>query len=136
MVFAWLRERCNDRGQRGSVTVIHRFGSALRAHRHLHALVAHGTSDERADGTVSFLAAPVPTLAEVNAITTLVVRRVRAHLRMRGILEHDNLEVAVEPVLRSCAAVSVRQLQLLGPFTPNRAQVASARCQVVVYLLS
>ncbi|HJN73793.1 MAG TPA: transposase [Myxococcota bacterium] len=115
-VHAWLRERCNGRGQPGAVTVIQRFGSALRAHLHFHSLVPHGTYIERPDGSTAFLAAPVPTHAEVVALTTRVAERVATMLERRGLLEYADVgPLEDEVALRACAAASANQVQLLGP---------------------
>ncbi len=90
-VHAWPREVCNGRGQPGAVTVIQRFGSALRANLHLHTLMPHGTYVERPDGEPSFLAAPAPTHADIERLTETVATRVYALLDRRGL--GDNVVV-------------------------------------------
>ena len=115
-VHAWLRERCGGRGQPGAVTVIQRFGSALRAHLHFHSLLPHGTYLERPDGGTAFLAAPLPTHAEVEALTARVASRVSALLERRGHRHHLDVEpLEEEAALRACADASGGQLQLLDP---------------------
>jgi hypothetical protein len=123
-VHTWLRDRCNGRGQPGAVTVIQRFGSALRTHLHFHSLIPHGTYIERPDGSTAFLAAPVPTHAEVVALTAHVAERVTAMLELRGMFDSDVAPFEDEAALRACATASANQLQLLGP---NPGQPAERR---------
>jgi hypothetical protein len=113
-VHAWLRRACNDRGQPGAVTVIQRFGAALRANLHLHSLMPHGTYVVRADGEPTFLTAPVPTHADIERLTRTIASRVQALLERRG-LDADDGPPDDEHALRACAAASASQLQLLGP---------------------
>ena len=116
-VHAWLRRACGNRGQPGAVTVIQRFGSALRSHVHFHTLVPHGTYAERADATLQFLAAPVPTLADVETVAAAVATKVRALLDDRGLFDHyGHGELADdEPALRACVTAAANHQQLLGP---------------------
>ncbi len=114
-VHGWLRRRCGGRGRAGSVTVVQRFGAALRAHTHLHSLIPHGTYVEGPDGGVTFLAAPVPTPGEVRDIAARVAARVVRRLRALGVCDHDGGWVGDEPALGACVVASANQQQLLGP---------------------
>jgi len=114
-VHAWLRRRCNGRGQPAAVTVIQRFGSALKAHLHFHTLMPQGTYIEREDGTAPFLEAAAPTREEVDVLTRTVASRVAAILQSRGLdLPHPPSFLEDEPELGACLRASASQTQLLG----------------------
>jgi hypothetical protein len=71
----------------GAVSFVHRFGSALNRHVHLHACVTDGVFRQRADAPPVFLPARSITAADLAALTERVRRRVVRWFRLRGFLE-------------------------------------------------
>ncbi|MCP4193637.1 MAG: transposase, partial [Planctomycetaceae bacterium] len=83
-VFAWQRRRGRkfgiERGETGSITFVHRFGGALNAHAHFHALIPDGlfvpSSDNDNDARLTFVELPIPTRSELEELTEKIARRV------------------------------------------------------------
>ena len=95
-VFGYHCRRAKRLGVRdprtGSVTVTQRFGSALQANLHFHALVLDGVyhAPQEGEGLV-FVRLPAPTQEELAEVVEKVRVRVLRHLRRRGLLEGDGL---------------------------------------------
>ncbi|WP_373509628.1 transposase, partial [Thiocapsa sp.] len=77
----------SPRARLGAVSYVHRFGSALNRHVHLHCCIIDGLFDPGEDGQVRFLQAPVLTTDEMAAITEQVRRRVLRWFARSGLLE-------------------------------------------------
>ena len=75
-IFQWVRHDLARRGlgggQTGSVTVVQRFGSALRLNVHFHILVLDGCYSESAGGQLTFHRAHKPTTADVQQLVTRI----------------------------------------------------------------
>jgi len=81
-----------SRPRLGGISFLHRFGSALNHHVHLHACVTDGVFVPAADGpgsdaTPSFLPARPITSADLAALTERVRRRVIRWFRMQRLLD-------------------------------------------------
>ena len=91
--FGWVSRAIGRRGplgaQSGAVTVIQRFGSALRLNVHFHILVLDGGYTETESGEVVFHRCPKPSTAEVGDIVERVCERVEAYFRKQGHGEDD-----------------------------------------------
>ncbi|MGH7264852.1 MAG: transposase zinc-binding domain-containing protein, partial [Candidatus Rokuibacteriota bacterium] len=93
-VFGWQRRRATRRGlveaRSGSVTAIQRFGGALNANVHFHALTFDGVYT-RATPTARpvFHRLPPPSDADIAALLMVLHRRVRRLLVRRGRLPED-----------------------------------------------
>jgi hypothetical protein len=78
----------------GAVSFLHRFGSALNHHVHLHACITDGvfcrtaTSDQ-ADASVAFLPSRPITPADLEALTERVRRRLIRWYKRRGFLDAE-----------------------------------------------
>ena len=75
------------RPQLGAVSFVHRFGSALNRHVHLHACVTDGVFRQGADAPPVFRPARSITAADLAALTETVRRRVVRWFRLRGLLD-------------------------------------------------
>jgi len=73
--------------QAGAVTLIQRFGSALKFHFHM--LFLDGVYVERTDGSLHFRWVKAPTSAELTELTATLARRIGRHLERQGLLERD-----------------------------------------------
>lgn len=114
-VFASYRRRARKlrsiRGSRcGSVTFVQRFGDALNANVHFHALFLDGVYTGEPP---CFVALSPPTNEEVSRVTAQVLRRLLRLLERRGLTpEADPTDadplVADEPLLAEIYAASVR----------------------------
>ncbi|MFM9194813.1 MAG: transposase, partial [Planctomycetia bacterium] len=76
----------------GGISFLHRFGSALNHHVHLHACVTDGVfrpaaADAGCDGPPAFLPARPITQADLAALTERVRRRVIRWFRLAGLLD-------------------------------------------------
>jgi hypothetical protein len=76
----------SPRARLGAVSFVHRFGSALNRHVHLHCGIIDGLFDPGEDGQVRSLHAPALTTAEMAAITEPVRRRVLRWFARSGLL--------------------------------------------------
>jgi len=91
------RLRCDEqatppspRPRLGAVSFLHRFGSGLNRHAHLHAAVTDGVflrSPHGPDGPPAFLPARPLTAADLTALTERVRRRVIAFFKRQGFLD-------------------------------------------------
>jgi hypothetical protein len=88
------RLRCNDgcvpRPRLGAVSFLHRFGSGLNRHAHLHAAVTDGIflpGPDGREGPPAFLPARPLTAADLAALTERVRRRVIAFFKRQGFLD-------------------------------------------------
>jgi len=128
-VFGSLRDRAAKRGhpggRAGSVTVIQRFGGALNLNPHFHTLVPDGVFIETKGGALRFHRLPPPTDAEVAALLSTIVARVRRRLIRRGIWREgdDGIDYAEPTVHERLGAASIQQVALTG----RRAQKPTAR---------
>ena len=95
-IFRWLRDdlarRGFDGGQTGSVTVVQRFGSALRLNVHFHILVLDGGYVEDADGRLTFHRAHMPTTANVQELVTRISTVVERWLALQGFGADDEVD--------------------------------------------
>ena len=73
----------------GAVSFLHRFGSALNHHVHLHACATDGVFVPTGDGPPAFLPARPITQADLAALTEKVRRRVVRWFRMQRLLDAD-----------------------------------------------
>jgi hypothetical protein len=73
----------------GAVSFLHRFGSALNHHVHLHACATDGVFVPTGDGPPAFLPARAITQADLAALTERVRRRVVRWFRMQRLLDAD-----------------------------------------------
>ncbi len=81
-----------SRPRLGGISFLHRFGSALNHHVHLHACVTDGVFMPPADGAggdapPAFLPARSITQADLAAVTERVRRRVIRWFRLAGLLD-------------------------------------------------
>ena len=67
----------------GAVSFLHRFGSAINRHVHLHACVTDGVFTPNGDGPPAFLPARPITQADLASLTEKVRRRVVRWFRMQ-----------------------------------------------------
>ena len=75
--------------QTGTVTLIHRFGSALNLNVHFHMLFLDGVYVERSDGSLRLRWVKTPTSAELTELTQTLARRIGRYLERQGLLERD-----------------------------------------------
>jgi hypothetical protein len=73
----------------GAVSFLHRFGSALNHHVHLHACATDGVFVPTCDRPPAFLPARAITQADLAALTERVRRRVVRWFRMQRLLDAD-----------------------------------------------
>ena len=87
-IFRWYRDDLARRGpgggQTGSVTVVQRFGSALRLNVHFHILALDGCYLEGPDGQLTFHRAHQPTTADVQELVTRISVAVEHWLALQG----------------------------------------------------
>jgi hypothetical protein len=76
-----------SRPRLGAVSFLHRFGSALNHHVHLHACVTDGVFMPSSDATTAFLPARPVTAADLAALTERVRRRVIRWFRLTRLLD-------------------------------------------------
>jgi len=76
-----------SRPRLGAVSFLHRFGSALNRHVHLHACVTDGVFMPSSDATTAFLPARPVTAADLAALTERVRRRVIRWFRLTRLLD-------------------------------------------------
>jgi hypothetical protein len=123
-VFGWLRQRAARRGladaRGGSVTAIQRFGGALNANVHFHALLFDGVYTRATpQARPVFHPLPPPTDADIAALLTRLHRRVRRLLARRGRLAADDAGsdpvAAQEPLFAQTVAASLQGRVALGP---------------------
>jgi hypothetical protein len=88
----------------GAVSFLHRFGSALNHHVHLHACATDGVFVPTCDGLPAFLPARLITQADLAALTEKVRRRVVRWFRMQRLLDAD---AAADMVARENSGFSV-----------------------------
>jgi hypothetical protein len=69
------------------VSFLHRFGSTLNRHVHLHACVTDGVFMPSSDATTAFLPARPVTQVHLAALTERVRRRVIRWFRLAGLLD-------------------------------------------------
>ena len=103
----WYRSKARALGipdsKTGSITAIQRFGSDLALNPHFHALVLDGVYD--AGGEFTGLTAP--TLAEMEALTTSIAKRI-ARMCERRAMDHDDLDPGELALLRAFARSASR----------------------------
>jgi hypothetical protein len=87
-----------------AVSFLHRFGSALNHHVHLHAGATDGVFVPTCDGPPAFLPARAITQADLAAITERVRRRVVRWFRIQRLLDAD---AAADMVARENSGFSV-----------------------------
>jgi hypothetical protein len=87
-IFAWYRSEVAGRGfrggQSGSVTVVQRFGSALRLNVHFHILVLDGCFVEDAGGKVRFHRAYTPSTSDVEQLVARIAAKAEGWLASQG----------------------------------------------------
>jgi hypothetical protein len=76
-----------SRPRLGAVSFLHRFGSALNRHVHLHACVTDGVFMPSSEATTAFLPARPVTAADLAALTERVRRRVIRWFRLTRLLD-------------------------------------------------
>ena len=95
-IFGWLRDDLARRGfggaQTGSVTVVQRFGSALRLNVHFHILVLDGGYLEDSDGRLTFHCAHKPTTADVQELVTRISVAAEHWLALQGCGPDDEVD--------------------------------------------
>jgi hypothetical protein len=123
-VFGWLRRRAARRGRvgarGGSVTAIQRFGGALNANVHFHALIFDGVYTRATpQARPVFYPLPPPTDADIAALLTRRHRRVRRLLARRGRLpeeaEGSDPFATEAPLFAQTVAASLQGRVALGP---------------------
>lgn len=104
-------------GECGAVTVVQRFGSALNANIHFHAIVLDGVHVQDVDGGVRFHALRAPSEWQRLVLTARIALRVRRLLKGRGLLleEPPSEEVAPDAFVATCQAASARGVVASGP---------------------
>ena len=80
---------CPARPRLGAVSFLHRFGSAINHHVHLHACATDGVFVPTGDGPPAFLPARLITQADLATLTEKVRRRVVRWFRMQRLLDAD-----------------------------------------------
>lgn len=124
VVFRWLRDSAAHEGardgQRGAITVIQRFGSALNLNLHIHSLVLDGVyTRPTPTGAPVFHAPAAPTDEEIGTVLARVHARVQRLLRRRGRMPEEpspSDPVAEQmPLLAGYAAASIQELVATGP---------------------
>ncbi len=122
-VFGWQRQRATRRGvveaRSGSVTAIQRFGGALNANVHFHALIFDGVYTRPTPTTrPAFHRLPPPSDADIAALLTRLHRRVRRLLVRRGRLAEEaqgsDPFVAQQPLFAQTVAASLQGRVALG----------------------
>ena len=88
----------------GAVSFLHRFGSAINHHVHLHACATDGVFVPTCDRPPAFLPARAITQADLAALTERVRRRVVRWFRMQRLLDAD---AAADMVARENSGFSV-----------------------------
>jgi hypothetical protein len=89
----------------GAVSFLHRFGSAMNRHVHLHACVTDGAFTQSSDGySAKFFPARPITTADLATLTERVRRRVVRWFRMQRLLDAD---AAADMVARENSGFSV-----------------------------
>ncbi len=92
------------RARLGAVPLLHRFGSAINHHVHLHACATDGVFVPTGDGPPAFLPARPITQAGLAALAEKVRRRVVRWFRMQRLLDAD---AAADMVARENSGFSV-----------------------------
>jgi hypothetical protein len=87
-------EKGTDSPHIGGISFLHRFGSALNHHVHLHACItdgvfAHIATSDQADAGVAFLPCRPITPADLEALTERVRRRLIRWYKRRGFLDAE-----------------------------------------------
>ena len=73
----------------GAVTLIQRFGSALKLNIHYHMLFLDGVYLDSANGAARFLSVQAPTSAELMQLAHTIAQRMGRFLERQGLLERD-----------------------------------------------
>ncbi len=81
---------CPARPRLGAASFVHRFGSALNHHVHLHACATDGVFVPTGDGRPAFLPARPITQADLAMLTEKVRHRVVRWFRMQRLLDADS----------------------------------------------
>jgi hypothetical protein len=95
---------CPARPRLGDVSFLHRFGSALNHHVHLHVCATDGVFAPTGDGRPAFLPARPITQADLATLTEKVRRRVVRWFRIQRLLDAD---AAADMIARENSGVSV-----------------------------
>jgi hypothetical protein len=95
---------CPARPRLGAVSFLHRFGSALNHHVHLHVCATDGVFVPTGDGRPAFLPARPITQADLATLTEKVRRRVMRWFRIQRLLDAD---AAADMIVRENSGFSV-----------------------------
>ena len=99
-IFRWIREDLarlgRGGGHTGSVTVVQRFGSALRLNVHYHILVLDGGYSGDADGRLTFHRARKPSTADVQELVTRIALAAERWLALQGHGPDDEVDTDPE----------------------------------------
>jgi hypothetical protein len=123
-LFSALRRRAKSqwgtsRGQRGSVTFIQRFGSALNLNLHFHILALDGVYAFNTGNATRFLPLSPPSPDEVARVLAGAARRIARLVASRAEGDDDAL-ARDEPLLATLAAASLRSRVAMGPGAGQR----------------
>jgi hypothetical protein len=123
-LFSALRRRAKSqwgtsRGQRGSVTFIQRFGSALNLNLHFHILALDGVYAFNTGNATRFLPLSPPSPDEVARVLAGAARRIARLVASRAEGDDDAL-ARDEPLLATLAATSLRSRVAMGPGAGQR----------------
>jgi hypothetical protein len=121
-VLGFLRRRARQLdgiadGRSGAAVIVQRFGAALNTNIHAHAMVLDGVFAEDAARRLRFHPYPPPADAEMDAVLSTIVRRVRRLLVRRGVWEDEAGDpwAEADPVLAGLTGAAVRGRRVLGP---------------------
>jgi len=121
------RERYDIRNTKcGSVTILQRFGGAVNANVHFHALVIDGVYVvPPRHPQVRFFALPAPSTEEVARVLADTVRRITRALERAGLGDDDDLDstdplARDDPALAALYAAAVQGRVAIGPRTGQR----------------
>jgi hypothetical protein len=92
VIAAHLARKAGFRAKRartGAVTLIRRFGGALKRNLPFHLLFLDGVYVERPDGVLSCRWVKVPTGAELTAVANRIAHRLGRFRERQGLLERD-----------------------------------------------
>jgi hypothetical protein len=114
----WQRDRFpDDKTHAAGISVLHRFGSSLQVHPHVHSPLVEVVYVGN-DGTVTLHDTPPPTLVDIEEIVDRVGHDLRAVLKRNGLVDEVH-EPAQLDALARC------MLHALNPPTRARAQPAA-----------
>jgi hypothetical protein len=81
------------------VTLIQRFGSALKQNVHFHLLVLDGNYRREGEGRLRFVPVPAPSPAELQGLVQRIAERIGRSLERSGLITRDieNAYLAFDP---------------------------------------